>query len=448
MDSSLEPKTVITRSAADANWRRFVAFRVLFNARFYYPVFAVMFLDYGLGVEQFTLLNFAWAIAIVCLDLPAGALADHIGRRPLVIAASVMMVLEMALLAFVPLGHPVLVFWVFLANRIFSGAAEAFASGADEALVFDSLAEQNRSGEWPRVLDLVMRWQSVGFIIAMLAGSAVYDPVLMQRVADAIGFHVHLTQQITMRFPVYLTLVTACFTLIMALGLREPVRHTAHSGAVTNPLSLIGIAGRWLLRTPFALLVITAGFLHDSVIRLFMTFGSNYYRLIALPAWTFGFIGAAMGALGFLVSPVARKLVDRRSSTFNFSVLFLLTFAGLAGVAMHLRYAGVAFVVFLGVAMYLLNFFVSYYLNSIVESGNRATILSFKGLAFNLGYGGVSLLYAGLFKLIKSGGTLSGDESVFARSLFWLPVYFVATIFLLTCAGMWLRKPAKAGRPG
>ena len=48
------------------------------------------------------------------------------------------MTLEMLLLAIVPIGSS----WVFpalLLNRILSGAAEAFASGADEALAFDSL---------------------------------------------------------------------------------------------------------------------------------------------------------------------------------------------------------------------------------------------------------------------------------------------------------------------
>ena len=70
--------------AADRNWRRFVLFRVLFNSRFYYPVLAVLFLDLGLSATQYTLLNFGWAFAIVCTDLPAGALADRLGRRPLV----------------------------------------------------------------------------------------------------------------------------------------------------------------------------------------------------------------------------------------------------------------------------------------------------------------------------------------------------------------------------
>lgn len=422
------------RSAADTNWRLFVAFRVLFNARFYYPVFAVLFLDYGLSVEQFTLLNFAWAVSIVCLDLPAGALADRIGRRPLIIAASSCMVVEMCLLAFVPLGHPALLFFVFLANRIISGAAEASASGADEALVFDSLAEQGRHGEWPHVLDQVMRWQSAGFIAAMLIGSAVYDPALMQRLFDMLGLHIHLTQQITMRFPLYLNLVTACIALAVSLRLREPARHISHAECPANPVTLIAVAGRWILRTPFAIFVITAGFLHDSVIRLFLTFGSNYYRLIALPTYTFGFIGAATAALGFIVSPVARKLVERKSSAFNFGLLAVLTFAGLAGVAMHLRYAGVVFIIPLGVAMYLLNFFVSFYLNKIAEPGNRATVLSFKGLAFNLGYGAVGLLFAGLFKVLNNVNEPPGGEEVFARALFWVPVYFAGTIFVLALA--------------
>ena len=88
---------------ADRNWRRFVLFRVLFNSRFYYPVLAVLFLDLGLSPTEYTLLNFAWALAIVFTDLPAGVLADRIGRRPLVVGAAIFMVMEMLLLAAAPL---------------------------------------------------------------------------------------------------------------------------------------------------------------------------------------------------------------------------------------------------------------------------------------------------------------------------------------------------------
>src|SRR5271156_2529237 len=172
---------------ADRNWRRFVLFRVLFNSRFYYPVLAVLFLDLGLSATQYTLLNFAWALAIVFLDLPAGALADRIGRRPLVVAAAVAMVMEMTALCLAPIGGGAALFLICLLNRLLSGAAEGMASGADEELAFDSLAERGRSAEWPRVLDQVTRWQSVGMVAAMLIGGAVYDPGFVNRVGGMFG---------------------------------------------------------------------------------------------------------------------------------------------------------------------------------------------------------------------------------------------------------------------
>lgn len=139
-----------------ANVRRFVWFRVLFNARFYYPIFTVLFLDFGLSLEQFALLNAVWAASIVVLEVPSGALADVFGRVALLRFGAVLMVVEMALICFVPLGDTDLIFWVFVVNRILSGAAEAAASGADEALAFDSLEVEGRGGEWPRVLEVVM----------------------------------------------------------------------------------------------------------------------------------------------------------------------------------------------------------------------------------------------------------------------------------------------------
>jgi hypothetical protein len=80
------------------------------------------------------------------------------------------------------------------------------ASGADEALVFDSLAERDRSGEWPAVLDQVMRLQGVGMVIAMLVGGAIYDPAFVGRLCSAFGWNHSFAQGTTLRFPIYLNL--------------------------------------------------------------------------------------------------------------------------------------------------------------------------------------------------------------------------------------------------
>ena len=415
-------------SDADRNWRRFVLFRVLFNSRFYYPVLAVLFLDLGLSATGYTLLNFAWALAIVFTDLPAGVLADRIGRKPLVVAAAVCMVLEMILLGVAPRHGGLVLLLCCLANRVLSGMAEGMASGADEALVFDSLAERGRSGEWPLVLDQVMRWQGVGMVIAMLVGGAVYDPVFMSRTVAFFGGNFHLAQGTTLRFPIYLNLITALVTLWTALGLREPserVRHVApesgeSGGAEITAWHLVVKAGTWIVRTPAAVFVIVAGVLIDSVARLFLTFSSSYFRIIELPEASFGIIGAAMGGIGFFVAPVARRMVATNSVARNYGLLAATVLAGLIGVACRWNFWGVIFMVPLGGAMMALGYMVSYYLNALVDSSHRATVLSFKGVVFNLGYGFLSLVFALVLRASREG--VSTQDAI-ARGLIFLPVW-------------------------
>jgi MFS family permease len=415
---------------ADRNWRRFVLFRVLFNSRFYYPVLAVLFLDLGLSASEYTLLNFAWAIAIVFTDLPAGVLADRIGRKPLVVTAAAFMVLEMILLGVAPLHGGIILLLCCLANRILSGMAEGMANGADEALVFDSLAERGRSKEWPKVLDQVMRWQGVGMVIAMLVGGAVYDPAFMGHFLSFFGSSHHFTQGVTLRFPVYLNFITALLTLWAALSLREPsIRETRvvptaedHAGAEATAWHLVRGAGVWIVKTPVALFVILAGVLMDSVVRLFLTFSSSYFRTIEIPEATFGLIGAVMGGLGLVVSPVARRMVAANSLARNYALLAVTVLAGLIGVAFRWNYWGVLFLLPLAGAMMALGYMVSYYLNAIVDSSHRATVLSFKGVAFNLGYGFISLLFALVLRAVRDGGS---TQDAVARGLDLLPIWLL-----------------------
>ncbi len=428
--------SIQSRSDADRNWRRFVLFRVLFNSRFYYPVLAVFFLDLGLSVTQYTLLNFAWALAIVFTDVPAGVLADRIGRKPLVVTATFFMVGEMLLLTLAPRNGGLALFLFCLANRVLSGMAEGMASGADEALVFDSLAERDRSAEWPLVLDQVMRWQGLGMVIAMLVGGAVYDPVFMNRIAGALGFSFHLDQGITLRFPVYLNLVTALAALAVVLGFREPVVRQAHVAPVekgepetaTTAWGLVLSAGGWIARTPVALFIIVGGVLLDSVIRLFLTFSSSYFRLIALPEATYGVIGASLGGLGLVVSPLARWMVGANSLLRNYGLIAAIALAALLGVACQWHLWGVLFIVPMGAAMMALGFMVSYYLNALVDSHHRATVLSFKGLAFNLGYGFVSLLFALVLRAFRDGNQA---DLALTQGLRFLPIWLGLTLIIL-----------------
>ena len=438
-------------TAADKTVRRFILFRVFFNARFYYPVFGILFLDYGLTLGHLSILNFVWAVAIVGLEVPSGVIADQFGRRPLLIMAAGFMVLEMAVIAFVPLGNPTLIFAAFLLNRILSGAAEASASGADEALVYDSLAQENRAAEWPRVLERLGRWSTFGFLLATLIGGFVYDADLLRRAAALIGFDVTLSPKTTMRFPIYLTLINALCALFITLRMKEAPREVKAVATMAASFGLIRQVFFWLLKSPLALFLIAAGLLHDSIIRLIMTLSSNYYRLVDIPTAWFGVVGVGLGVFGFVVPTVGRRLVEQRSITFNFSLLVVLTLTGLIGIAFKVPYYGVAFVALLGTVMGLLNFFLSNYLNAMIDSSERATVLSFRGLAFNMGYGFVSVLFAVLMRhLTADASPETTQQTIFAASLFWLPWYFLLSLLPLAAfariSGCLRSKPASSGK--
>ena len=439
MTSSISPFSL-------PNVRRFIAFRVLFNARFYYPVFTILFLDYGLTIEQFALLNTVWAVTIVLGEVPSGALADLLGRKRLLVATSLLMILEMLIIAFVPLGNGKLIFTAFLVNRILSGLAEAMASGADEAMAYDTLVEAGIEREWPRVLDIQMRMRHLGYIFAMTIGAVVYDMETVNRILHWLGSTATVTQQESMRYPVYLTLLLGMFALLITMGMRDPqLGDTAsHDQAgriekIRQATRLTLEAGAWILHTPFALAVILFGMCFDHVLRMLVTMTSQYFRLIDLPEASFGLIGSAIALLGLVVPRVARAMVHTCTPTINVGVVGVISFAALWGLTLFVPYFGILPVVLIFVAMMLTSFFTSHYLNEIADSAHRATVLSFKGLAFNAAYGLIGVLYAGLMHSLRS---VVGQEhpawplqqvenEAFMGSMEWFPWYLLLVLIVV-----------------
>ncbi|MEO6848403.1 MAG: MFS transporter [Chthoniobacterales bacterium] len=411
----------------------FIAFRVLFNARFYYPVLGILFLDLGLTLEQYSLLNVAWAVSIVLLDIPSGALADVLGRKRMIVIAACLMVVEMLLFAFAPTGRPHLLFLLLILNRVLSGAAEASASGADEALAYESLATDGRASAWPRVLERLMRWQSAGMFFVMITGALVYDSSSVHHIVNFFGSTWTPVPHDTVRWPVYLTLLTSFLCLAVTTFMRDPGTHhvTGESPTVRRALQRIRDGARVVVTDRRILLVLLAALTCDSIVRLFMTFQSNYLRLITIPPFLFGIIGSALALLGFLVAPVARRMVSRFIPPINFSIVALLILIGLTGSVFATPRFGVWVVAPLGIAMYGLGFFVSHYLNLWTQPATRATVLSFRGVALNLAYGTAGLLFATLTGHIRITDPSRTENMIFAHALPWLPVTFVSAILAL-----------------
>ena len=94
--------------------------------------------------------------------------------------------------------------------------------------------------------------------------------------------------------------------------------------------------------------------------------------------------------------------------------------------------------------MYFTGFFVSYYINRVTSSDQRATVLSFKGLSYNISYGSLGVLYALLLKIKKQGiHSEHVENAVFIDTFSWFPMTFMACFFaLLMIYHFWLKKPS------
>jgi MFS family permease len=435
------------------NVRMFIAFRVFFNCRFYYPIFTVLFLDFGLSVAQFSILNAVWAATIVMAEVPSGALADIVGRRRLLVFAAVSMLVEMAILCLAPRGNIGLLFGFFLVNRVLSGLAEAAASGADEAIAYDALQAEGMADQWGRVLDVQMRLRSIMFILTMTIGAAVYDPDLMTRVMDFFGSDVVFVQSQTLRFPLYLTFILALFTLAAVLRLDEicpspeadGTCDRQFGGSAMDAFRLTMDTGRWILKTPFVLAVILFGMMFDGILRMVITLASQYYRMVQLPESVFGILGSAMALVGLFIPRLALRIAEHRSPAFCLWTTAVTALAGLFGMAFFWPYTGLIPALVAFSALYMVGFYVSYFVNQQASSSRRATVLSFKGLAYNLSYGFIGLVYAGLLEVKKTGIDAVGidphgvENMVFRETFFWFPVALAAGLIVMTAGVAALR---------
>jgi MFS family permease len=415
--------------------------------------------DFGLTLAQYSYLNVAWAVAIVLFEVPSGALADVWGRRNLVILSSFLMFIEMSVMVFAPVGDSIgFLFPLFLLNRVISGIAEAAASGADEALAYDSICENNAKELWPDVLERLSKLSSLLMGAAMLIGAFVYDSGSLNTVLGWLGTSWILTPEMTLKFPLILTWTLSLGAIYAAIKMNDPKdkevagenngRWTLFSAAFQQTLE----TAKWIFSKKLVFVTILAAFLFDSVVRMMMTLSSNFFRLIQIPEYMFGALGLVMSASGFVSASVARKCVSRFSALQNMGLLFVWTLAHLVLMSFAWDYWGALFMMLLGMGFGFLNFMLSHYLNDSTPSDKRATVLSFKGLALNLGYGAIGLLYAQVLAHLRnvapsemgaSSGGLAVEDWVMKGSLAYFAPYFVVG-FIVLLLYIYIIRPKKA----
>lgn len=180
------------------NVRRMYLWRALTHMHFFAGVLVPFFTDWGgLTLPQMFLLQAWYFLWIFLLEVPTGAVADKFGRKASVICAGVCLIAATALYAS-GRGMPLYLFAEFI-----WAASSALASGADEAMVYDSLKASGDEGRSKRALSLLSSFDIGAIAVAAPLGSL-------------------MAARWGLRAPLFAMLIPFSAALALSLSFREP----------------------------------------------------------------------------------------------------------------------------------------------------------------------------------------------------------------------------------
>lgn len=183
-----------------ANVRRVYAWKVLTSLHFFAGVLIPFFTQWGgITLQQVLWIQTWFMLWIVALEIPTGAFADRYGRRASLLCATFSLI---SAVAYYVTHHG---FAHFLVAEFLWACASAFASGADEALAYDSMKAADAEGASKKALARLGTAEIFAIAIAAPIGSLV---------ASRWG----------LRAPLALGLIPFFIAIPVALSLREPPR--------------------------------------------------------------------------------------------------------------------------------------------------------------------------------------------------------------------------------
>ena len=152
--------------------------RLMFGTRLFLEIKSInavvqlFYLSRGLNLSQIILLSLVWTVTTLICDLPSSYLADRLGRKKLIIAGIFLTSLSTLLMFFVH-GFP-----LFTLVYIIGAVGYSFFTGADHALIYDSLKELRQVKSINRVAGKYFSSTSLAKIFIPFLGSIIAKDLL------------------------------------------------------------------------------------------------------------------------------------------------------------------------------------------------------------------------------------------------------------------------------
>ncbi len=346
----------LTRNIQLYRWSRFLRSVIFWQAVWF------LYFQNVLSATEAILLYAVYDVATTLLEVPSGYMSDRLGRRKTLIASAICALLGAALLA---IGDS---FTTFALGQILIGAGGAFASGTDEAMLYESLAATGREDEIEAQEVTAWRFSYTALALSAITGGAMF------MIAPALPFILGAVAMVGLLWVVWI-MVEPPRTRDIAEG-AELLRMTSLGASFRNPVLM------WF----FALTVMMYGFSHLPFVfgQPFILAALNDVGLATSAPLVSGTITAIMMGISVAASLFALRL----RSMFGLPLLLLSAFAlqiAISGV-MALNDSAIV-LVFLLLRMVpdaLSRPFILGRIQPLLNDDSRATWLSLKSFAGRL----------------------------------------------------------------
>lgn len=373
-----------------------------------WSVNTLFLLDAGLSVAEVFLANASFSAGMVLFEIPTGVVADTLGRRvsyllSVVILAATTVLYLVAAESRAGIG-------VFVVVSVLMGLGFTFYSGALEAWLVDGLQRSSSS----RPLDQVFaRGQQISGV-AMFAGT----------IAGGFLGQLDLAIPFIARAVVLGGVFVTAWRMMHDIGFAPQPLHIAEIPRQMRRQAAVGVASGW--RQPsLRLLMISAGLRGIFFGWAFYAAQPYFLELLDRDAvWIVGLVTAGVS----LATIVGNQLVDvfsrrcARRTTIMLSAAAVSTASAITiGVTDSFTIALVSLLLVAG-AMGVMSPVRQAYLHELVESENRATVLSFDAMISSIGGAGgqVGLGRVAGASSFSQGYIVGGAATGLALPVLWL----------------------------
>jgi MFS family permease len=285
--------------------------RVLFWISFFgtisflQPVLTLFYFERGLTSSQILILLMFWSGAVLIGEVPTGMFADRFGAKYSFLFGSVIKTFSIVLLLFA--YDP----WMFFLYSFINGFSVTFFSGADEALIYDSLKESNEENRMDHAMGKIQSATFVSMLIAVIFGS-----YLAKDLADS-----------QFNLLIILGLAFHLIEVFFVLKIKQP---SMDSFKRENPFSQIKSGLRVIRQAPELLLMflnVTLVFIPAGAV--YQYFDQPLMKEAGLPVFLIGVFYAISAVMGYFASNSIGWITAKVSRVKLMSVSGLLAVIGL-----------------------------------------------------------------------------------------------------------------------